>query len=238
MLTSEFISVPPGHPLAGWLERHPHPRDLFVAGLEELFAGCARSVSGNVHETATIDGEVRIGVGSRVHAHVHIEGPVVIGDHVSIRPHAVIRPHTFLGDRCVVGHAADIKHSICLDGCKLQDGVFVGDSLLGLGVRVGSGVITANRRFDQRQVMLYGPAAPIPTGLDFFSAIIGDHARIGANAVLCPGTVVGPYTWVGPGVVLRGHYGSDLLVLAKQELEVRQKARIELRSGAGEYEVI
>jgi len=238
MLTSQFITPPPGHPLVDWLARFPDPLELFDRGLGELLDAGGEEVAGQVHATATLSGQVAIGAGSRVHAHVHIEGPVVIGRNVSIRPHAIVRPHTYLGDGCVVGHGADIKHAICLDGSKLADGVFVGDSLLGFGARVGSGVITANRRFDQRQVMLAGPDGAVPTGLDFFSAIIGDYARIGANAVLCPGTVVGPYTWVGPGVVLRGHYGPDLLILAKQALDIRAKARTELGSGAGGYEVV
>ncbi|HYW15190.1 MAG TPA: hypothetical protein VE891_03415 [Allosphingosinicella sp.] len=238
MLTSDFITPPPGHPLAGWLTGARDVVRLFVEGFGELFARCEGGIEGQVHETATVSGEVVIGAGSRIHAHVHIEGPAVIGRNVSIRPHAIIRPQTYLGDGCVVGHAADIKHAICMDGCKLQDGVFVGDSLLGFGARVGSGVITANRRFDQKKVMLSGPDGAVPTGLDFFSAVIGDYARIGANAVLCPGTAVGPYTWVGPGVVLRGHYGPDLLILAEQALDIRPKPRTELRSGAGGYEVV
>ena len=96
-----------------------------------------------------ISGPVYIGAGTHIHSGVSIVGPVYIGRNCSIRHGAQLRAGTILGDECVVGHSAEIKASICMAGAKTQSGVFIGDSILGLGARVGSGCILANRRFDQ-----------------------------------------------------------------------------------------
>jgi len=52
-----------------------------------------------------------------------------------------------------------------------------------------------NERPDQKIAIHIGGES-IPTGVLKFGALIGDHSRIGANAVLSPGTVLPPHTVV------------------------------------------
>jgi UDP-N-acetylglucosamine diphosphorylase / glucose-1-phosphate thymidylyltransferase / UDP-N-acetylgalactosamine diphosphorylase / glucosamine-1-phosphate N-acetyltransferase / galactosamine-1-phosphate N-acetyltransferase len=213
------------------LEALNHIADLFV-GMEE------NCILGEVSEQVSISGPVHIGKGTKIHPFVTIEGPVIIGDNVSVRSHAIVRSQAYIGSNCVVGHSADVKRSICLDGAKMQCGIFLGDSVLGCGARIGSGVITANRKFNQTEVSVLDGTLPRKSGREFFGAIIGRYCRLGANVVTYPGTVIREHTWVGAGCVLHGTYGPDQFISIKQELDVRPKNRMKLRSGKGEYEHI
>ncbi len=158
----------------------------------ESSTGWAAGISKNVH----IQGDCAIGRGTVIHSGVTIMGPVVIGENCQIMPGALIRPGTIIGNNCVVGHGCEIKHSIVQNYAKVQSMSFVGDSIIGRSARVGSGVIVSNRRFDQ------SPIAGSPTA--FLGCVLGDHARLGANSVTQPGTLIGPYSWVYPGTAVRG----------------------------------
>jgi bifunctional UDP-N-acetylglucosamine pyrophosphorylase/glucosamine-1-phosphate N-acetyltransferase len=193
-------------------------------------------INGTLESGVSITGPVYIGSGSVIHTGVEIQGPVYIGENCSVRHGAQIRSGTILGEGCVVGHSAEIKNSLCMSGSKMQSGVFVGDSILGLGARLGSGTILANRRFDQDLVSIRVLDQKLAMEVQFFGALIGDYARLGANVVTAPGTVVGPHTWVASLVSLQGFVPRAKLILLKQELEYRDKGETILRSGRGEYE--
>jgi len=225
-------------PLQSWLHKFEQPHEPLLR-IEDLFFKLDKQVvRGEIDDHVSIQGAVHIGEGSRIHSHVSIVGPVIIGENVSIRSHAQIRNCAFIGSDCVVGHGADIKKSICLDKSKIQDGTFVGDSILGVGTRIGSGAILANRKFNQSEIKISINGERVSTGLEFFGAVLGDYVRLGANVVTSPGTIIGPHTWVGSGVVLNGTYDSDQLITLKQELDIRNKDRLILRTGEGEYESI
>ena len=187
------------------------------------------------------DGPVYIGSKTNIHAGVTIDGPVYIGDNCSIRHGAQIRAGTILGNECVVGHSAEIKASICMSGAKMQNGVFVGNSILGVGARLGSGTILANRKFNQTIVELKfkedEKIERISTQMEFFGAILGDYARLGGNVVTNPGTLVGPYTWVMSLINLEDFTPRSKIVKLKQELIIIDNRKdIKLRTGEGEYE--
>ncbi|MDX6296421.1 MAG: UDP-N-acetylglucosamine diphosphorylase / glucose-phosphate thymidylyltransferase [Nocardioidaceae bacterium] len=203
--------------------------------LDDFLRG-GTEVNGDVLGHVDLTGPVYVGAGSVIHPMVSIAGPAYIGRNCSIRHGAQIRSGSIISDECVIGHDAEVKNTVCLTGAKLQSGIFAGDSVLGLGARVGSGTILSNRRFGQDSISLGSGDHKMTTDLEFLGAVIGDYARLGANVVTAPGTVVGPYTWVASLVSLFGYVPRGKLVLLKQELEYRDKAETDLRSGRGEYE--
>jgi bifunctional N-acetylglucosamine-1-phosphate-uridyltransferase/glucosamine-1-phosphate-acetyltransferase GlmU-like protein len=76
---------------------------------------------------------------------------------------------------------------------------FIGDSLIGNYVNMEAGAIIANHhndRTDKNIDIIYNNNR-IATGSTKFGALVGDHCKIGANAVLCPGTILEPYRIVG-----------------------------------------
>jgi UDP-N-acetylglucosamine diphosphorylase / glucose-1-phosphate thymidylyltransferase / UDP-N-acetylgalactosamine diphosphorylase / glucosamine-1-phosphate N-acetyltransferase / galactosamine-1-phosphate N-acetyltransferase len=224
--------------LASWIKKHSDVAQL-LNNLKSLFANLETTqILGEVHSSVSINGPVHIGAGSVIHPHVTLDGPIIIGENVSIRSHSQIRNHTYLGSNCVVGHGADIKHSLCLNGAKIQDGTFTGDSIVGVAARIGSGAILANRKFNQTEVKYKNDEGEVVgTGREFFGSVIGRHSRIGANVVLSPGTLIGEHTWVSSGCVIHGRYGSDLIISPPPtQVVATPKSRVQLRSGVGEYE--
>ena len=151
-----------------------------------------------VGEFCSIEGSFFIDEGTVIHSNVCIQGPVLIGKNVEIQSGALIRPGTIIGDNAVVGHGSEVKNAILQNKAKVASLAFVGDTILGKSARIGSGVILANRRFDQKNITVKVDGEKIDTGSDFFGSIIGDNSRLGANAVSLPGTFIGPYTWILP----------------------------------------
>lgn len=170
--------------------------------------------------------EAEVHESAEVHPSAILEGPLYIGPNVQVGPGAYLRPFTVLGEGCIVGHGAEVKGSICLGGSKLQSQSFTGDSVLGKGARVASGVIIANRRFDQGAVKTGSPSKD--SGHNFLGSLLGDYARVGANAICAPGTMVGWHTWIGGLVHAYGVIPPHKLILLKQQWDVRDKPDVEL----------
>ena len=111
---------------------------------------------------------------------------------------AYLRGGVFLDRGVTIGPACEVKSTIVLDSSRLAHLCFVGDSVVGSDVNLEAGVVVANHvneRPDQKIAIHIGGES-IPTGVLKFGALIGDHSRIGANAVLSPGTVLPPHTVV------------------------------------------
>lgn len=214
------------------------PAELAADRLERLFEWLddRKTILGSLEKDVDITGPVHIAEGSIVQSGCQITGPVYIGANCSIRHGAQVRQGTILGDECVVGHSAEIKNSVCMSGAKMQSGVFVGDSVLGRGARLGSGVILTNRRFAQDLITIGGGDTRFATDTQFFGAIVGDYARLGANAVTAPGTLIGPYTWITSLASVYGFIPREKLVMVKQSFSITDKPGVPLRSGRGEYE--
>ncbi len=171
-------------------------------------------------QNVIVKGTVHIGEDCDIDPFVLIEGPAWIGNRVKIRSGALIRAGTILGDDVVIGHGAEIKNSHVAAGAKLQSHVFVGDSIIGAEVRVGSGTILANRRFDQAMVFLDLDGDKVPVGREKFGAVIGDRTRIGANATTAPGTLIGPDCIVYSAVSLAGSVPGRSIVKLRQQIEI------------------
>jgi len=174
-------------------------------------------------------GNYFIGEGSVLYNGVTIIGPVYIGKNVQIMPGAVIRPGTIISDNCSVGTGSEVKHAVLFSGAKVASLAFVGDSVLGKSARIGSGVITANRKFDQSNATITLDGERLDLGTDFFGCIIGDRTRLGANSVTQPGTHIGPDTWIFPQTGIRGFIPREKRVFVEQALRMTDNEVIELK---------
>lgn len=182
-----------------------------------------------VGEFCSITGNYFIDEGTKIGANVTIEGPVIIGKNVSIGSGALIRPGTIIGDNASVGHGSEVKHAIVQNKAKVASLAFVGDSILGKSTRIGSGVIIANRRFDQKNITIKIDEKKHDTGTDFFGSVIGDSTRLGANCVALPGTCIGPYTWILPTVHVRGFIPAEKRILPKENYVIQDNPKLELK---------
>ena len=180
-------------------------------------------------EFVSISGNYFIDEGTKIHANAVIQGPVIIGKNVEIQSGALIRPGTIIGDNCVVGHASEVKHTIMQNKAKVASLAFCGDTILGKSTRIGSGIILANRRFDQKNITVKINGEKVDVGTDFFGAIIGDSTRLGANSTTVPGTFIGPYTWILPTVQVRGFVPAEKRIFPLATYRVEDNPKVELK---------
>jgi len=131
-------------------------------------------------------------------------GPAWIGARTEIRPGAFIRGNVIVGEGCVLGNSCEFKNCLLMDGVQVPHFSYVGDSILGNGAHLGAGAILSNFRLDQQPIVLRLPDITVETGLRKFGAILGDRTEIGCNAVLQPGTLLGPRALVMPAMAFGG----------------------------------
>lgn len=169
----------------------------------------------DIPESVSITGEVFIDPSVKLPPFARIEGPAWIGEKTEIRPGAYIRGNVIIGANCVVGNSCEYKNSLLLDGVQSPHYNYVGDSVLGNGAHLGAGVICSNLRLDQQTVMAYGSQGRLDTGMRKLGALMGDHAEVGCNSSLQPGTILGRYAVVMPVMAFGGYLADYQLAYEK-----------------------
>jgi NDP-sugar pyrophosphorylase family protein len=135
-----------------------------------------------IHKTATVE------------ENVIFKGPVIVSGKCFIGAHAYIRGGVFLGEQCVVGPGCEVKSAAIMSNSALAHFNFVGDSLIGSGVNMEAGSIIANHFNEREDKTIHSMIGGKKTSLSVikFGAVVGDKSKIGANAVLTPGTILPP----------------------------------------------
>ena len=135
-----------------------------------------------IHKTATIEkGAI-------------LKAPAIIGAHCFIGANAYLRGGVYLGDQVKIGTGCEVKTSIIFCNSAIAHFNFIGDSIIGSHVNFEAGSVAANHyneRENKNISVLYNSEI-INTGVIKFGALVGDHSKIGANAVLSPGTILSP----------------------------------------------
>jgi NDP-sugar pyrophosphorylase family protein len=129
-----------------------------------------------------------------VEEHAIVKGPAIISEGCFIGSHAYFRGGVFLAEHVTVGPGCEVKSCIIMPHAALAHFNFVGDSLVGSYVNMEAGSIVANHfnERDNKEIQVLMQGHPHRTGVTKFGALIGDQTKIGANAVLSPGTILPP----------------------------------------------
>ncbi len=133
-----------------------------------------------IHKSATIE------------QGVVLKAPIVVSANSFIGAHAYLRGGVYLGEGVVIGPGCEIKSSLLCKKSSIAHFNFVGDSIIGNHVNFEAGAITTNYHNDRedKRIFVVYQSNVIDTGVDKFGSLIGDHSKIGANAVLSPGTLL------------------------------------------------
>jgi NDP-sugar pyrophosphorylase family protein len=175
-----------------------------------------------------VDGPPGVHISGQVHLDASVElppyaviiGPAWIGAGTEIRPGAYIRGNVIAGANCVLGNSCEYKNSLLLEGVATPHYNYVGDSVLGNYAHLGAGVICSNLRLDRKAVLVNGPDQVYTTGMRKLGAIVGDRAEIGCNAVLNPGAVLGPRSFVAPALAFAGFLPPSTIAKANQAIKL------------------
>ena len=217
MKASEFFALPPS--LARFTAFFPAgvaPWDWIKqigAALEAAqFGTLELKIPAGVH----LEGRVWLHPSVKLPPQATIIGPAYIGAKTEIRPGAYIRGNVITGEGCVLGNSSEFKNCLLLDGVQAPHFNYVGDSILGNGAHLGAGAICSNLRLDQAEVTVRLADKTLKTGLKKFGAILGDKAEVGCNAVLNPGTLLGPRALVMPAMAFGGILPADTIARVRQ----------------------
>jgi len=190
-------------------------------------------------ERNILHGDARISEGARIQAPVYMEDGSYIGDNV------VVRQPVFIGGNTCIDNGAVIEGGIIGDNTIVEDYCYV-KAVIGNLVKIGHAAEVFGVVFDRTYIVHYSEvtgvvgenvdigAATVVGSLRFDSeeqmvkvrgkrfaaesaAFIGDYCRTGVNAIIMPGVRIGPYSIVGPGVVLYEDLEPGKMVLVKQE---------------------
>ena len=146
-----------------------------------------------------IKDNVAIHRSARIEDHAVIKGPAIISANCFVAAHAYLRGGVFLDEQVTLGPGCEVKTSIVLANSALAHFNFIGDSIIGSSVNMEAGSVIANHynEREQKEIAVLINGKCVPTGCQKFGALIGDHTKIGANAVLSPGTILASRSVVG-----------------------------------------
>jgi len=180
-----------------------HPWDLLRANEQFVASSDDWKVEGDVHPAAVIEGNVRLGMGSRILPGVFIEGRVIIGENCKIGPNCYLRGNTSIGNSCHIGQSVEIKNCLILSGTNVGHLSYVGDSILGEKVNFGAGTTVSNLRHDGTNHTSAVDGELIDTGRRKFGTVVGDGVHTGINTSIYPGRKLWPGTSTLPGAIVR-----------------------------------
>lgn len=151
----------------------------------------------DIEPNVTLRGPVRLGEGVHIGAGTTIVGPCYIGAGSYIGNSCLIRSHSSIGPGCTIGYGTEVKNAVLFGHSVVGRLSFIGDSVLGENVHLGSGTMTINHNIEGGSIS-FKPAEgePVDTGLEKLGAFIGDGAVVGTGHHLAPGS------WIGSGQIL------------------------------------
>jgi len=130
-----------------------------------------------VHDTAVVDSDVSVGVGTNIWHFSHILHHTTIGSGCSLGQNVMVGPHVSVGNNVKIQNNVSVY-----EGVTLEDDVFCGPSV------VFTNVINPRSFVNRKQ--------------EFKKTLVKKGASIGANATIVCGVVVGEYAFIGAGAVV------------------------------------
>ena len=130
-----------------------------------------------IHPTAVIDEQARIGDGARIWHFCHVMADASIGEN------CILGQNVFVGRGVSLGAGSKVQNNVSLyEGVEIGRGCFLGPSA------VFTNVLT--------------PRAEVERKDGFAPTRVRDGATIGANATIVCGNTIGEYAVVGAGAVV------------------------------------
>lgn len=131
---------------------------------------------------------------AKVHPTAILQDIVIINENASVGPHAMLRNGVWIGQGTHIGGSDEIKQSIIGSNSAVAHLNYVGNSVIGDEVNIEAGAVLANHHNDRddKSIWVLIEGEKVKTGVKKFGALVGDHSRIGANAVTAPGTILKP----------------------------------------------
>ena len=155
-------------------------------------------------------GNIVIGAGTSIKPGVVLDGengPIWIGENVTVFPNAVIEGPAFIGDRTLIKIGAKIYENtsigeVCKVGGEVEGAIihaysnkqhdgFLGHAYLGMWVNLGADTNNSDLKNNYGSVKLVIDGVTVDSGSMFMGLVMGDHSKSSINSMFNTGTVVG-----------------------------------------------
>ena len=173
--------------------------ETFAAEIDFLPWEITKNISAILEKKiAELIADYKIENGIAIHKSATIEqgailkAPIIISENCFVGANAYLRSGVYLAESVTVGPGCEIKSSIIFAKTTIAHFNFIGDSIIGNHVNFEAGAHTANHYNERtdKQISVFFNGKIIETDTEKFGALVGDHSKIGANAVLSPGTIL------------------------------------------------
>ncbi|WP_338874287.1 DapH/DapD/GlmU-related protein [Spirosoma sp. SC4-14] len=123
-----------------------------------------------------------------------LKPPIILAENSFVGAHAYLRGGVYVGSGSRIGPGCELKSSLILAHTASAHFNFIGDSIIGNNVNFEAGSVIANhfneKNGSDKLIRVRYQNTAIETNMVKFGALVGDGSRIGANAVLSPGTIL------------------------------------------------
>ncbi|MDB4087411.1 acetyltransferase [Flavobacteriaceae bacterium] len=147
------------------------------------------------HDSAIIDENCKIGLGTKIWHFSHIMSKSVIGEKCNIGQNVVISPFVKLGNNVKVQNNVSIY-----TGVICEDDVFLGPSMVFTNV--------------------INPRSAVIRKKEYLNTIVKKGATIGANSTIVCGNNIGSYAFIGAGSVVISDIPNYALVVGNPSRQI------------------
>jgi UDP-N-acetylglucosamine diphosphorylase / glucose-1-phosphate thymidylyltransferase / UDP-N-acetylgalactosamine diphosphorylase / glucosamine-1-phosphate N-acetyltransferase / galactosamine-1-phosphate N-acetyltransferase len=134
-------------------------------------------------------GPVWIGDNVTILPHSYVQGPAYIGDDCLLQPGSVVHAGTTVGRRSKVG--GEIEASIIQGFSNKQHDGFLGHSYVGSWVNIAADCINSDLKNTYGNVRVPINGREVDTGEMFVGMLVGDYSKTGINVSFPTGAVIG-----------------------------------------------
>jgi len=146
----------------------------------------------NLDSTYLIKDGIAIHKSATIENNVVLKAPIIISENCFISANSYFRGPVYLDNSVIIGSGCEIKQSLIFENTAIAHFNYIGNSIVGSSVNFEAGSIAANHyneRIDKTISIIYNNKI-INSYTQKFGSLVGDKSRIGANAVLSPGTIL------------------------------------------------
>lgn len=138
--------------------------------------------------------KTRIGKNATIRSHTVIYAGNIIGDNFRTGHHVTVREENKIGDNVSIGTSSVVEHHVRIeDNVRIHSQAFIPEeTILEAGCWIGPKVVITNAKY------------PLSPGVknSLKGATVRKNAKIGANATLLPGIIIGENALIGSGAVV------------------------------------
>jgi len=163
----------------------------FTSNIKQLVLDFQKSLN----DDFIIENHIAIHKSAVIEKGAVLKSPGIICKNAFVGANSYLREGFFIAENTHIGANCEIKSSFIGSHSAIAHLNYIGNSIIGSNVNFEAGSIAANHYNERtdKQIWVLHNNEHIDTGVTKFGSIVGDSSRVGANAVLSPGTILPPH---------------------------------------------